>query len=115
MSDVDVWVQIACPRLSVDWGHSFEKPLLNTYEADVALGLIHWLEGKIKAYPQDYYASDGGDWSNYAETKKQKDEERKRKLETDRLNNYFDPITGNRLLPHQIAKLNGQDSIIQKN
>lgn len=26
------WVQIACPRLSVDWGTAFSKPLLSPYE-----------------------------------------------------------------------------------
>ncbi len=28
MNDVDCWVQIACPRLSIDWGYAFPKPLL---------------------------------------------------------------------------------------
>lgn len=26
------WVQIACPRLSIDWGEAFGKPLLTPYE-----------------------------------------------------------------------------------
>ena len=30
-------VQIACPRLSIDWGLAFTKPLLTTFEASVAL------------------------------------------------------------------------------
>ena len=29
---IDAWVQIACPRLSIDWGDEFEKPTLNPYE-----------------------------------------------------------------------------------
>ncbi|KAL9247964.1 hypothetical protein vseg_021333 [Gypsophila vaccaria] len=37
---VDAWVQIACPRLSIDWGEAFERPLLNSFEAEIALGLI---------------------------------------------------------------------------
>uniref|UniRef100_A0A8P0SRH9 2-(3-amino-3-carboxypropyl)histidine synthase subunit 1 n=2 Tax=Canis lupus familiaris TaxID=9615 RepID=A0A8P0SRH9_CANLF len=28
LPQVDVWVQIACPRLSIDWGTAFPKPLL---------------------------------------------------------------------------------------
>ena len=32
------WVQIACPRLSIDWGHFYDKPLLSTYEAFAMLG-----------------------------------------------------------------------------
>jgi 2-(3-amino-3-carboxypropyl)histidine synthase len=35
---VDVWVQVACPRLSIDWGEGFDKPTLTPYEALVALG-----------------------------------------------------------------------------
>ena len=31
-SQIDAWVQIACPRLSIDWGHHFSKPLLSTFE-----------------------------------------------------------------------------------
>lgn len=26
------WVQVACPRLSIDWGEAFSKPLLTPYE-----------------------------------------------------------------------------------
>ena len=37
---VDAWVQIACPRLSIDWGEAFSKPLLTPFEAQVALGVI---------------------------------------------------------------------------
>jgi len=38
-ADVGVWVQIACPRLSIDWGYAFERPLLSPYEACVALDI----------------------------------------------------------------------------
>jgi 2-(3-amino-3-carboxypropyl)histidine synthase len=38
MKDVDCFVQIACPRLYVDWGYAFHVPVLSTYEAEVALG-----------------------------------------------------------------------------
>ncbi len=37
MDSVDAWVQIACPRLSIDWGYAFEKPLLSPYEFEVRL------------------------------------------------------------------------------
>ncbi|EAZ25068.1 hypothetical protein OsJ_08861 [Oryza sativa Japonica Group] len=37
---VDAWVQIACPRLSIDWGEGFKKPMLTTFEFDVALGYV---------------------------------------------------------------------------
>ena len=35
--DVDAFVQVACPRLSIDWGYAFNKPLLTPYEAMVML------------------------------------------------------------------------------
>jgi len=37
-TDVECWVQVACPRLSIDWGQAYSKPLLTPYEAEVALG-----------------------------------------------------------------------------
>lgn len=39
---VDAWVQIACPRLSVDWGHFFDRPMLTSYEFEVAMGEQEW-------------------------------------------------------------------------
>ncbi|KAJ1568312.1 Diphthamide biosynthesis protein 1 [Cladochytrium tenue] len=35
---VDAWVQTSCPRLSIDWGHAFARPLLTPYEAAVVAG-----------------------------------------------------------------------------
>ncbi|CBI31120.3 unnamed protein product, partial [Vitis vinifera] len=61
---VDAWIQIACPRLSIDWGDAFGKPLLNPFEAEIALGFIPDVS---QDYPMDYYAQDGGEWnSSYA-------------------------------------------------
>ena len=31
------WVQVACPRLSIDWGEAFSKPLLTPYEVSTHL------------------------------------------------------------------------------
>ena len=41
---VDVWVQVACPRLSIDWGTAFDRPLLTPYEAAIALNAGSWSE-----------------------------------------------------------------------
>ena len=60
MKSVECWVQIACPRLSIDWGMSYSKPLLTCYEAFVALGEAEWRE----EYPMDWYSNEGGVWSN---------------------------------------------------
>lgn len=60
--DVDAWVQIACPRLSIDWGTAFEKPLLTPYEAAVALKITNWKEEEN--YPMDFYATNSlGPWT----------------------------------------------------
>ncbi|XP_043574104.1 2-(3-amino-3-carboxypropyl)histidine synthase subunit 1 [Chiloscyllium plagiosum] len=58
--EVDVWVQVACPRLSIDWGEAFSKPLLTPYEAAVALKQIEWQHH----YPMDFYANQSlGPWT----------------------------------------------------
>ncbi|RKP25516.1 putative diphthamide synthesis protein-domain-containing protein [Syncephalis pseudoplumigaleata] len=59
-ADVDAWIQIACPRLSIDWGYAFSKPLLSPYEAAVALDAVAWQT----IYPMDFYAQDSlGPWT----------------------------------------------------
>jgi len=62
-ASVDCWVQIACPRLSTDWGEAFAKPLLTPYEAFCAKGGATWMPGGV--HPQDYYAKATGPWGNY--------------------------------------------------
>ncbi|MBN3293223.1 DPH1 synthase, partial [Polypterus senegalus] len=54
------WVQIACTRLSIDWGKAFSKPLLTPYEAAVVLKEVEWQE----TYPMDFYANQSlGQWT----------------------------------------------------
>lgn len=61
MKTVGAWVQIGCPRLSIDWGASFPVPLLSPYEAAVAVKEIDWKE---EIYPMDFYAKDSlGPWT----------------------------------------------------
>ena len=43
-------------------GYAFDVPLLNPYEASVALGEVAWQA----AYPMDFYAYEGGPWSVHA-------------------------------------------------
>lgn len=51
---------MACPRLSIDWGTAFPKPLLTPYEAAVALRDISWQQ----PYPMDFYAGSSlGPWT----------------------------------------------------
>ncbi|KAK0206280.1 diphthamide synthesis protein [Desarmillaria ectypa] len=58
---IDVFVQTSCPRLSIDWGVAFEKPLLSVYESGVALGKWGgwWEDGE---YPMDFYTR-GSRWA----------------------------------------------------
>ena len=66
--NVNVWVQIACPRLSIDWGHFFNKPVLSPYELEVALEEVQWKT----VYPMDFYASGSGPWTNYNDGNRQR-------------------------------------------
>lgn len=55
-------LQVACPRLSIDWGTQFHKPLLTPYEAAVTLKLVQ--HDTSKPYPMDFYASASlGPWT----------------------------------------------------
>ena len=66
-SSVEAWVQIACPRLSIDWGLAFDKPLLTPYEAAFAVGEAtgNFCDQKENVrYPMDFYAHDSlGPWT----------------------------------------------------
>lgn len=92
LEGVDAWVQVACPRLSIDWGEGFTKPTLTPFEAMITLGLVPgwWEQAETEAagaagacgsssggsccdaggcksvgqYPMDYYARGGGDWNS---------------------------------------------------
>lgn len=66
LPEIDAWIQIACPRLSVDWGHHFFAPVLSPYELHVALNECDFMS----SYPMDYYSNNGGPWSNYSENNK---------------------------------------------
>lgn len=50
---IDVFVQVGCPRLSIDWDGSFSKPLLTPFDV---LG-----DGD---HPMDYYGSGDAPWKN---------------------------------------------------
>merc|ERR1711916_390501 len=52
IADVDCFVQVACPRLSIDWGYAFDRPLLSPYECEVAFGDAPWED----VYPMDHYS-----------------------------------------------------------
>lgn len=59
MEEVECWVQVACPRLSIDWGYAFPRPLLTPYEALIVLGEKEDWKGNGDVYPMDYYGKEG--------------------------------------------------------
>ena len=70
---VAAFVQTSCPRLSIDWGYAFARPLLSPYETAVAVGQARgWMaEGEGDArerakrggtYPMDFYSA-GSPWA----------------------------------------------------
>jgi len=69
MPQADFWVQIACPRLSVDWGHFFSRPVLSPYEMYVMLGEAKMGSG---TYEMDYYR-DTEKWTNFGGDNAQRD------------------------------------------
>lgn len=53
---IDAFVQVSCPRLSIDWGVCYRKPLLSPFE-------IFYNGGE---YEMDYYSKEGNSpWRNY--------------------------------------------------
>ncbi|KAH7916134.1 putative diphthamide synthesis protein-domain-containing protein [Hygrophoropsis aurantiaca] len=68
---ISTFIQTSCPRLSIDWGYAFDRPLLSPYETAVAVGQAKgWmddtkeLEDRAKGgvYPMDFYEA-GGPWA----------------------------------------------------
>ncbi|KAF8592586.1 Diphthamide synthesis [Ramaria rubella] len=59
--NVSTFVQTSCPRLSIDWGYAFDRPLLSPYEVSVAVGITKsWMDEDEdnRLYPMDFYAGD---------------------------------------------------------
>lgn len=60
---ISIFVQTSCPRLSIDWGYAFDRPLLSPYETAMALGKTEgWMEREDDVYPMDFYAA-GTPWA----------------------------------------------------
>lgn len=78
--DIEVFIQIGCPRLSIDWGpDTVPKPLLTPYESMIALETIDkpaWFETPSnlnEKYPMDFYSNDSlGPWTNNHESNRPK-------------------------------------------
>jgi len=68
---VGAWIQVACPRLSIDWGEGFgEVPVLTPYEGMIALGAAEPWWTKDDNYRMDYYSVTAGPWGNKYDPRK---------------------------------------------
>lgn len=60
---VGCWIQTSCPRLSIDWGYSYAKPLLSPYEGAVLLRAGEW---NASVYPMNFYSrANASPWTPY--------------------------------------------------
>jgi 2-(3-amino-3-carboxypropyl)histidine synthase len=62
---ISTFVQTSCPRLSIDWGYAFNRPLLTPYETAVAVGkAVGWTDDTAEGsdYPMDFYSA-GTPWA----------------------------------------------------
>lgn len=60
---IDAFVQVSCPRLSIDWGICYKKPLLSPFE-------VFQKSIDQNNYMMDYYAAeDNKPWKNYVSGK----------------------------------------------
>lgn len=71
---LEAFVQIACPRLSIDWGRAFHAPLLTPFELSAILGDTKVFDEDSEGnnrYPMDFYANESlGPWTpNHKPTK----------------------------------------------
>ena len=110
-NDIDIWVQTSCPRLSIDWGSAYVKPLLTPYEAMLALMSDEewsqqkpkWFDRKESAdhccsnhnseccntpadpwneYPMDFYSKSSlGPWTPNHVSKQEHAEQERKRLE----------------------------------
>ncbi|KAJ6539108.1 putative diphthamide synthesis protein-domain-containing protein [Mycena capillaripes] len=68
---ISTFIQTSCPRLSIDWGYAFDRPLLSPYETAVAVGkAAGWMSRDEDdadnkhggGYPMEFYAT-GSPWA----------------------------------------------------
>ena len=64
----ECFIQLACPRLSIDWSDQFTKPMLTPYEIYLALDQEK-LENNI--YKMNNYSNETGEWGHFFKEKKE--------------------------------------------
>jgi len=58
---ISTFVQTSCPRLSIDWGFAFSRPLLSPYETAVVVDRAQSWEEQER-YPMEFYEA-GSMWA----------------------------------------------------
>jgi 2-(3-amino-3-carboxypropyl)histidine synthase len=66
----ECFIQLACPRLSIDWSDQFTKPMLTPYEIYLILDPKKY---KNYIYEMNNYSNETGEWGHFFKEKKDKD------------------------------------------
>jgi 2-(3-amino-3-carboxypropyl)histidine synthase len=66
----ECFIQLACPRLSIDWSDQFTKPMLTPYEIYLILEPKKY---KNDIYEMNNYSNETGEWGHFFKEKKDKD------------------------------------------
>ena len=66
----ECFIQLACPRLSIDWSDQFTKPMLTPYEIYLILDPKKY---KNDIYEMNNYSNNTGEWGHFFKEKKDKD------------------------------------------
>ena len=66
----ECFIQLACPRLSIDWSDQFTKPMLTPYEIYLILDPKKY---KNDIYEMNNYSNETGEWGHFFKEKKNKD------------------------------------------
>jgi len=62
----NLWVQLSCPRISLDWGHYFKSIILNPFEFSVFMRSTKLNKNFV---PMDFYSKMGNFWTSYSKLK----------------------------------------------
>ena len=65
----ECFIQLACPRLSIDWSDQFTKPMLTPYEIYLILDPKKY---KNDIYEMNNYSNETGEWGHFFKEKKRR-------------------------------------------
>ena len=62
----NIWVQLSCPRISLDWGFYFKNLIITPFEFAI---LTRSVKSNPKFIPMDFYSKIGKFWTSYSTLK----------------------------------------------